>query len=87
MKDWMWKIFRPTNGAFALFLALHTCDLVDAYGFITEDYKKYSNYYVDRKPDTKVIFYANHDYSLEIQTWKKLHDAKIIWLYQRKQDS
>nr|XP_046213501.1 alpha-N-acetylgalactosaminide alpha-2,6-sialyltransferase 1-like [Oncorhynchus gorbuscha] len=86
MKSSLWSIFRPTNGAFTLFLALHTCDMVDAYGFITEDHDKYPNYYVERNSKTKVIFYSNHDYNLEIKTWKKLHDAEIIRLYQRQED-
>ncbi|TRZ02808.1 hypothetical protein DNTS_017689 [Danionella cerebrum] len=73
-----WAIYRPTNGAFALFLALH----VDAYGFITEDHLKYSNYYYEKLEKTKVIFYINHDYNLEIKTWKKLHQAGIIKLFQ-----
>uniref|UniRef100_A0A4W5M4L7 alpha-N-acetylgalactosaminide alpha-2,6-sialyltransferase n=1 Tax=Hucho hucho TaxID=62062 RepID=A0A4W5M4L7_9TELE len=59
---------------------------VDAYGFITEDHSKYPNYYVERNSKTKVIFYSNHDYNLEIKTWKKLHDNKIIRLYQRQED-
>ncbi|XP_045925740.1 alpha-N-acetylgalactosaminide alpha-2,6-sialyltransferase 1-like [Micropterus dolomieu] len=78
-----WAIVRPTNGAFTLFLALHTCDTVNAYGFMTEDYKKYSNYYVEKNIKTNVIFYANHDYILEMKLWKKLHDSKIMRLYQR----
>ncbi|XP_066560913.1 alpha-N-acetylgalactosaminide alpha-2,6-sialyltransferase 2 [Amia ocellicauda] len=80
-----WHIFRPTNGAFTLFLALHVCDVVDAYGFITEDHNKYPNYYCE-KAKTRVIFYINHDYNLEIKTWKKLHDTKILKLYQRKDE-
>nr|XP_040032581.1 alpha-N-acetylgalactosaminide alpha-2,6-sialyltransferase 1-like [Gasterosteus aculeatus aculeatus] len=78
-----WVIVRPTNGAFTLFLALHTCDTVSAYGFMTEDYAKYSNYYCERDIKTKVIFYANHDYHMEKRLWKKLHDSKILKLYQR----
>uniref|UniRef100_G3NFF4 alpha-N-acetylgalactosaminide alpha-2,6-sialyltransferase n=1 Tax=Gasterosteus aculeatus aculeatus TaxID=481459 RepID=G3NFF4_GASAC len=78
-----WAIVRPTNGAFTLFLALHTCDTVSAYGFMTEDYAKYSNYYCERDIKTKVIFYANHDYHMEKRLWKKLHDSKILKLYQR----
>ncbi|KAM9462102.1 alpha-N-acetylgalactosaminide alpha-2,6-sialyltransferase 1-like [Clarias gariepinus] len=81
-----WHFYRPTNGAFALFLALHTCDVVDVYGFITEDHRKYPNYYYDRTTKTRVIFYVNHDYNVEIKTWKKLHDAGIINLYQRDKD-
>nr|XP_046232547.1 alpha-N-acetylgalactosaminide alpha-2,6-sialyltransferase 1-like isoform X2 [Scatophagus argus] len=77
-----WAIFRPTNGAFTLFLALHTCDIVTAYGFMTEDYKKYSNYYFESNK-TNVVFYINHDYILEKNMWTKLHNSKIIRLYQR----
>ncbi|XP_056152696.1 alpha-N-acetylgalactosaminide alpha-2,6-sialyltransferase 1-like [Lampris incognitus] len=79
-----WAIVRPTNGAFTLFLALHTCDVVDAYGFMTEDYSKYPNYYVERHTKTNVIFFINHDYIMEMKTWKKLHDTNIMKLYQRK---
>ncbi|KAK7134651.1 hypothetical protein R3I93_017931 [Phoxinus phoxinus] len=82
MQDTNWPLYRPTNGAFALFLAIHTCDIVDAYGFITEDHHKYSNYYYE-KLKKRVIFYINHDYGLEIKTWKKLHDSGIIRLFQR----
>ncbi|XP_076828982.1 alpha-N-acetylgalactosaminide alpha-2,6-sialyltransferase 1-like [Brachyhypopomus gauderio] len=78
-----WALYRPTNGAFTLFLALHVCDTVDAYGFITENHRNFSNYYAEKEKKTKVVFYINHDYDLEIKTWKKLHDAKIIRLYQR----
>ncbi|XP_034564560.1 alpha-N-acetylgalactosaminide alpha-2,6-sialyltransferase 1-like [Notolabrus celidotus] len=77
-----WAMVRPTNGAFAIFMALHTCDIVSAYGFMTEDYMKYNNYYFETGK-THVIFYANHDYILEKNTWKKLHDTKIMRLYQR----
>ncbi|XP_035763787.1 alpha-N-acetylgalactosaminide alpha-2,6-sialyltransferase 1-like [Neolamprologus brichardi] len=77
-----WAAVRPTNGAFTVFLALHTCDIVDAYGFMTDDYVKYPNYYVEKKM-SKVIFYINHDYNLEKNTWKDLHNRKIIRLYQR----
>uniref|UniRef100_UPI003AAAE3F1 alpha-N-acetylgalactosaminide alpha-2,6-sialyltransferase 1-like n=1 Tax=Centroberyx gerrardi TaxID=166262 RepID=UPI003AAAE3F1 len=79
-----WPIVRPTNGAFTLFLALHTCDVVDAYGFMTEDYSKYPNYYVEKHAKTKVIFYVNHDLIMEMKTWQQLHNAKIMRLYQRK---
>lgn len=77
-----WAMVRPTNGAFALFLALHTCDTVDAYGFMSEEFKKYSNYYYDKYVKTRVIFYSNHDYIIEKNTWKNLHNSKILNLYQ-----
>ncbi|KAL7869462.1 hypothetical protein AOLI_G00134500 [Acnodon oligacanthus] len=81
-----WHLYRPTNGAITLFLALHTCDIVNVYGFITADHHKYFNYYFDKGVKTSVVFFINHDYNLEIQTWKKLHDSGIINLYQRKED-
>lgn len=56
---------------------------VSAYGFMTEDYKKYSNYYFERTTKTSVVFYLNHDYILEKNLWTKLHNSKIIRLYQR----
>ncbi|XP_058492978.1 alpha-N-acetylgalactosaminide alpha-2,6-sialyltransferase 1-like isoform X2 [Solea solea] len=83
LNDSYWAIVRPTNGAFTLFLALHTCDTVSAYGFMTENFKKYSNYYVQRNIKTRVIFYANHDYYQELRMWKKLHQSKILKLYER----
>ncbi|XP_051967934.1 alpha-N-acetylgalactosaminide alpha-2,6-sialyltransferase 1-like isoform X1 [Xyrauchen texanus] len=86
LQDKNWAMYRPTNGAFALFLAIHTCDIVDAYGYITKDHQKYSNYYFERFKKTNVIFYINHDYGLEIKMWKKLHDSGIIRLYQRQEN-
>uniref|UniRef100_A0A672H5U2 alpha-N-acetylgalactosaminide alpha-2,6-sialyltransferase n=1 Tax=Salarias fasciatus TaxID=181472 RepID=A0A672H5U2_SALFA len=79
-----WAIFRPTNGAFAIFLALQTWY---AYGFMTKDYMKYSNYYVERGTKTKVTFYSNHDYILEKGLWHKLHNSTILKLYQRTSET
>lgn len=55
---------------------------VSAYGFITSNYWKFSDHYFERikKP---LIFYVNHDLSLEATLWKDLHEAGILWLYQR----
>ncbi|KAM4526756.1 alpha-N-acetylgalactosaminide alpha-2,6-sialyltransferase 1-like [Fundulus diaphanus] len=78
-----WSIVRPTNGAFAIFTALHACDTVSVYGFMTQDYAKYPNYYAQRNQKTRVIFYANHDYIQEMKLWKSLHDRKILKLFQR----
>ncbi|XP_061787799.1 alpha-N-acetylgalactosaminide alpha-2,6-sialyltransferase 1-like isoform X2 [Nerophis lumbriciformis] len=83
MEKKQWACYRPTTGALALFLALHTCDQVDAYGFMTEDYTKYSNYYYHRNEKKRVPMYANHDLILEMKLWKQLHDSKVIRLYQR----
>ncbi|XP_019358538.1 PREDICTED: alpha-N-acetylgalactosaminide alpha-2,6-sialyltransferase 1 [Gavialis gangeticus] len=77
-----WRIYRPTTGAFLLLTALHLCDRVSAYGYITEGYNKYSDHYYD-KVWKRLIFYTNHDFNLERRVWKKLHDEKIMKLYQR----
>ncbi|XP_004374186.1 alpha-N-acetylgalactosaminide alpha-2,6-sialyltransferase 2 [Trichechus manatus latirostris] len=75
-------LYMPSTGALMLLTALHTCDQVSAYGFITRNYRKFSDHYFDRikKP---LIFYANHDLLLEAALWRDLHKAGIIWLYQR----
>ncbi|NWH65883.1 SIA7A sialyltransferase, partial [Geococcyx californianus] len=77
-----WRLYRPTTGAFLLLTALHLCDRVSAYGYITEGYEKYSDHYYD-KDWKRLIFYTNHDFKLEKQVWKKLHDENIMKLYQR----
>nr|XP_020662120.1 alpha-N-acetylgalactosaminide alpha-2,6-sialyltransferase 1 isoform X1 [Pogona vitticeps] len=77
-----WRIYRPTTGAFLLLTALHLCDQVSAYGYITEGYQKYSDHYYD-KEWKRLIFYVNHDFGLEKRMWKKLHDEQIMKLYQR----
>ncbi|XP_057570896.1 alpha-N-acetylgalactosaminide alpha-2,6-sialyltransferase 2 isoform X2 [Hippopotamus amphibius kiboko] len=75
-------LYMPSTGALMLLTALHTCDQVSAYGFITSNYQKFSDHYFERikKP---LIFYVNHDLSLEAALWKDLHKAGILWLYQR----
>ncbi|XP_016346481.1 alpha-N-acetylgalactosaminide alpha-2,6-sialyltransferase 1-like isoform X5 [Sinocyclocheilus anshuiensis] len=85
LKTKRWWLVRPTNGAFTLLLAMHTCDIVRVYGFSTADYRKYPNYYYDTK-HTKLVFFANHDYRLEMKTWKEFHDDKFIWMYLGKSD-
>lgn len=50
---------------------------------MTEDYDKYSNYYVDKGQKKEIVFYANHDYIMEKDLWKSFHDRKIMKLYQR----
>ncbi|XP_004693576.1 PREDICTED: alpha-N-acetylgalactosaminide alpha-2,6-sialyltransferase 2 [Condylura cristata] len=75
-------LYMPSTGALMLLTALHTCDQVSAYGFITRNYQQFSDHYFDRikKP---LIFYANHDLSLEAGLWRDLHAAGILQLYQR----
>ncbi|XP_004860819.1 alpha-N-acetylgalactosaminide alpha-2,6-sialyltransferase 2 isoform X2 [Heterocephalus glaber] len=75
-------IYMPSTGALMLLTALHTCDQVSAYGFITPNYQKYSDHYFERKKQP-LKFYANHDLRLEATLWGNLHKAHILWLYHR----
>ncbi|XP_032097458.1 alpha-N-acetylgalactosaminide alpha-2,6-sialyltransferase 2 isoform X1 [Sapajus apella] len=75
-------LYMPSTGALMLLTALHTCDQVSAYGFITSNYWKFSDHYFERKKKP-LIFYANHDLSLEATLWRDLHQAGILRLYQR----
>ncbi|XP_051889278.1 LOW QUALITY PROTEIN: alpha-N-acetylgalactosaminide alpha-2,6-sialyltransferase 2-like [Pristis pectinata] len=77
------NIYRPTTGGTMLMAAIHSCDEVSAYGFITEDYAKYSDHYFDRTYH-KVAFYSNHDMKMEMRLWKRLNELGIIKLYTRK---
>ncbi|XP_062979306.1 alpha-N-acetylgalactosaminide alpha-2,6-sialyltransferase 2 [Elgaria multicarinata webbii] len=75
-------LYMPSTGALMLLTALHTCDQVSAYGFITQNYKTFSDHYYEheKKP---LVFYANHDMLLEAELWKSLHQVGIMKLYQR----
>ncbi|XP_040295021.1 alpha-N-acetylgalactosaminide alpha-2,6-sialyltransferase 2-like [Bufo bufo] len=75
-------IYRASTGASLLLAAIHTCDQVNAYGFMTPNYKKFSDHYFDStyKP---VIFYSNHNFRKEMILWQKLHNAGVIKLYMR----
>nr|XP_056716057.1 alpha-N-acetylgalactosaminide alpha-2,6-sialyltransferase 2 [Euleptes europaea] len=75
-------LYMPSTGALMLLTALHTCDQVSAYGFITENYKKFSDHYYEREKKP-LVFYANHDMLLESELWKSLHRVGIMKLYQR----
>uniref|UniRef100_A0A8C0EQS5 alpha-N-acetylgalactosaminide alpha-2,6-sialyltransferase n=1 Tax=Bubo bubo TaxID=30461 RepID=A0A8C0EQS5_BUBBB len=76
------SLYMPSTGALMLLTALHTCDQVSAYGFITTNYEQFSDHYyeVEKKP---LVFYANHDMMLEAALWRSLHRAGIMTLYQR----
>nr|XP_020460447.1 alpha-N-acetylgalactosaminide alpha-2,6-sialyltransferase 2-like [Monopterus albus] len=76
-------IYRPTTGGVMLLAALHTCDEVSAYGFITPDYRKYSDHYYDHSYHP-LSFFVNHDMLLEMDLWQKLHKAGLIRLYMHK---
>ncbi|TWW82052.1 Alpha-N-acetylgalactosaminide alpha-2,6-sialyltransferase 2 [Takifugu flavidus] len=73
-------IYRPSTGAVMLLAALHTCDKVSAYGFMTPDYMKYSDHYYDKKQKS-VVFFKNHDLRMEMALWQRLHQAGLIQLY------
>lgn len=77
-----WRLYRPSTGALVLLTALHLCDTVSAYGFMTHDFKSYSDHYYDKKK-TEVTLYINHDFLLEKDLWSQLHRENIIKLYQR----
>ncbi|NXF85088.1 SIA7B sialyltransferase, partial [Eubucco bourcierii] len=76
------SLYMPSTGALMLLTALHTCDQVSAYGFITSNYEEFSDHYyeTEKKP---LVFYANHDMMLEAALWRSLHRAGIMTLYQR----
>ncbi|KAM4842889.1 alpha-N-acetylgalactosaminide alpha-2,6-sialyltransferase 2 [Thomomys bottae] len=76
------NIYMPSTGALVLLTALHICDQVSAYGFITTNYQNYSDHYFEREKKP-LIFYGNHDLPLEAALWRDLHQAGILWLYQR----
>ncbi|XP_060884230.1 alpha-N-acetylgalactosaminide alpha-2,6-sialyltransferase 2-like [Labrus mixtus] len=75
--------YRPSTGAVMLLAALHTCDEVSAYGFMTPGYEKFSRYYYDkgRRP---VGFTTNHDLKMELVLWQQLHQAGLMRLYTRE---
>ncbi|XP_029311358.1 LOW QUALITY PROTEIN: alpha-N-acetylgalactosaminide alpha-2,6-sialyltransferase 2 [Cottoperca gobio] len=76
-------IYRPSTGAVMLLAALHTCDQVSAYGFMTPDFKDYSDHYYDNSY-RPVGFFINHDLRMEMILWQQLHQAGLIRLYMRK---
>ncbi|XP_029913353.1 alpha-N-acetylgalactosaminide alpha-2,6-sialyltransferase 2 [Myripristis murdjan] len=79
-------LYMPSTGALMLMTALHTCDEVSAYGFITRNYADFSDHYYDsvRKP---LKFYANHDMKMESWLWEALHHRGVMRLYQRAANS
>ncbi|XP_063312385.1 alpha-N-acetylgalactosaminide alpha-2,6-sialyltransferase 1-like [Pelobates fuscus] len=76
------NIYRPSTGAAMLLAAVHTCDEVNAYGFMTPNYAKFSDHYYDAKYK-KIVFYANHSFRKEMEVWQNLHKAGVIKLYMR----
>ncbi|KAM4663798.1 alpha-N-acetylgalactosaminide alpha-2,6-sialyltransferase 2 [Discoglossus pictus] len=76
------NLYMPSTGALMLLTALHSCDQVSAYGFITPDYNKYSDHYYETKKQP-LIFYANHDMLMEMDLWGQLHKRGIMRLFHR----
>ncbi|XP_032357747.1 alpha-N-acetylgalactosaminide alpha-2,6-sialyltransferase 2 [Etheostoma spectabile] len=77
-------IYRPSTGAVMLLAALHTCDQVSAYGFMTPDFKNYSDHYYE-KSYHPVGFFINHDLRMEMSLWQELHQAGLIRLYMHEE--
>ncbi|XP_075033861.1 alpha-N-acetylgalactosaminide alpha-2,6-sialyltransferase 2 isoform X2 [Mixophyes fleayi] len=75
-------LYMPSTGGLMLLTALHSCDQVDAYGFITDNFMNFSDHYYERQK-TPLEFYANHDMLMEKRLWSKLNDRGIMKLYQR----
>ncbi|KAJ8251719.1 hypothetical protein GJAV_G00224380 [Gymnothorax javanicus] len=75
-------LYMPSTGALLLFTALHACDQVSAYGYITDNYKAFSDHYFD-KVKKPLIFYVNHDMQMEGRVWERLHTQKVMSLYKR----
>ncbi|XP_028268225.1 alpha-N-acetylgalactosaminide alpha-2,6-sialyltransferase 2-like [Parambassis ranga] len=76
----------PSTGALMLLTAIHTCDQVSAYGFMTRNYAAFSDHYYDSERRA-VRFFANHDLRMEAKLWEALHHRKVIKLYQRRTGS
>lgn len=75
-------IYRPSTGASLLLAAIHTCDQVSAYGFMTPNYAKFSDHYYDSTYH-RVKFYMNHSFRREMILWQKFHEAGVMRLYMR----
>ncbi|XP_072040503.1 alpha-N-acetylgalactosaminide alpha-2,6-sialyltransferase 1-like [Amphiura filiformis] len=75
---------RATTGAIMLFLALHTCDEVNAYGFMG-DPNKFTFHYYDQKftKSTGITDAFYHDWNKENALWKLLIDEGIFNMYTR----
>ncbi|KAG7266471.1 hypothetical protein CRUP_029430 [Coryphaenoides rupestris] len=75
-------MYMPSTGALMLFTALHTCDQVSAYGFITGNYALFSDHYFDPVM-TPLQFYANHDLKMEARlsfSWCSYSSFSASWL-------
>ncbi|XP_072039460.1 alpha-N-acetylgalactosaminide alpha-2,6-sialyltransferase 2-like [Amphiura filiformis] len=78
------RVGRATTGAIMIFLALHTCDEVNAYGFMG-DPNKFTFHYYDQNFTksnglTRVFW---HDWDKENALWKLLIKEGIFHMYTR----
>eukprot|EP00063_Salmo_salar_P074288 XP_014049123.1 PREDICTED: alpha-N-acetylgalactosaminide alpha-2,6-sialyltransferase 2-like [Salmo salar] len=76
------QLYMPCTGALMLLTALHMCDQVSAYGFITKNFADFSDHYYDAVM-LPLLFYANHDMQMESWLWEVLHARKVMSLYKR----
>uniref|UniRef100_A0A673X0W7 alpha-N-acetylgalactosaminide alpha-2,6-sialyltransferase n=1 Tax=Salmo trutta TaxID=8032 RepID=A0A673X0W7_SALTR len=76
------QLYMPSTGALMLLTALHMCDQVSAYGFITKNFADFSDHYYDAVM-LPLLFYANHDMQMESWLWEVLHARKVMSLYKR----
>nr|XP_013807520.1 PREDICTED: alpha-N-acetylgalactosaminide alpha-2,6-sialyltransferase 2-like isoform X3 [Apteryx mantelli mantelli] len=79
-----WALYRPSTGAVMLLAAIHTCDEVSAFGFLTPDYQAYSDHYFDRTRK-RVQFFTNHDLKKEMKLWQRLQRSGLLSLYTGKE--
>ncbi|CAB1342106.1 unnamed protein product [Coregonus sp. 'balchen'] len=79
------QLYMPSTGALMLLTALHMCDQVSAYGFITKNFADFSDHYYDAVKQP-LRFYANHDMQMESWLWEVLHAQKVMSLYKRTKE-
>ncbi|NXC42859.1 SIA7B sialyltransferase, partial [Penelope pileata] len=80
LKTPLWQLYRPSTGAVMLLAAMHTCDEVSAFGFLTPGYRAYSEHYFDRR-HKEMQFFINHDLRMEMRLWQRLQRSGLLRLY------
>uniref|UniRef100_A0A4W5KCF2 alpha-N-acetylgalactosaminide alpha-2,6-sialyltransferase n=1 Tax=Hucho hucho TaxID=62062 RepID=A0A4W5KCF2_9TELE len=79
------QLYMPSTGDLMLLTALHMCDQVSAYGFITKNFADFSDHYYDAVK-LPLRCYANHDTQVESWLWEVLHAQKVMSLYKRTKE-
>ncbi|XP_072040502.1 alpha-N-acetylgalactosaminide alpha-2,6-sialyltransferase 2-like [Amphiura filiformis] len=78
------RVGRATTGAIMLFLALHTCDEVSAFGFMGDPNKFTYHYYDQNFTNSDGLTRAFwHDWDKENDLWKLLIKEGIFHMYTR----